>query len=280
MITIIMIREASTWYHDDWWWQASLLFWWWPDKLHYRVEGYKVRSSILTRLYKYRNTDIYKYINIRKIKNIRKTKVCRRILTHLSKGSHTPGTLVRKQPEWWLWWLCDTWSLGGPSGPPLLALTSSFARLGGANKDDDLKTWGPVTMAASNMISSNGLMSLLATRHRPFPALHFTLIWFVFYFLLENKRYLGLGVEKNDTKWHCPFPALRFTLWPVFQNFQLECWICTWVFVMSFRKLPNLYLRVSHWKTWMGSSSSVAGAPASGLKKSSLFSIWWENYIE
>ena len=30
-------------------------------------------------------------------------------------------------------------------------------------------------MAASIMISSIGLMSLVATRHRPFPDLHFTL---------------------------------------------------------------------------------------------------------
>ena len=36
-------------------------------------------------------------------------------------------------------------------------------------------TCGPVTIAASNMISSSGLMSLLATKQRPLPARHFTL---------------------------------------------------------------------------------------------------------
>lgn len=51
-------------------------------------------------------------------------------------------------------------------------------------------------MAASNMISSNGLMSLLATRQRPFPALHFTLSRFAFFIFLKKIKNLKQKVPE------------------------------------------------------------------------------------
>ena len=72
-------------------------------------------------------------------------------------------------------------------------------------------TCGPVTIAASNMISSKGLMSLLATRQRPLPARHFTLSrdfpWSFISFLMAsvgrgNKlKKLFCELKRNSGTW-------------------------------------------------------------------------------
>jgi hypothetical protein len=55
------------------------------------------------------------------------------------------------------------------------------------NEKGELVTWGPVTMAASNMMSSKGEISRVATRQRPLPALQRTL------------RYRGIDLEHMET---------------------------------------------------------------------------------